>query len=126
MKHGYMHKPLMLGSALLMGALTLWGAPANATGHADAGAQKALFCSGCHGADGNMTHTGAPRLAGQSEAALVAKLKLYKSNQKMYHPMMAFLTGGLNDRDIQDLAAFYAKQPVRQSLQPYTGGTPPM
>ncbi len=125
MKHGYMHKPLVLGSALLLGTLTLWGTPADAAGNAEAGAKKAMFCSGCHGADGNLTHTGTPRLAGQSEADLVAKLKLYKSNQKIYHPMMAFLTGGLNDQDIQDLAAFYAKQPVRQSLQPYTGPTPP-
>ncbi len=124
MKHAYPHTPLLLAAALLTGALAFSGAPVNAAGKAEAGAQKALFCSGCHGSDGNMTHTGTPRLAGQSEAALVAKLKLYKSNQKMYHPMMAFLTGGLTERDIQDLAAFYAKQPVRQSLQPYTGTLP--
>jgi cytochrome c553 len=119
-----MHKPLRLVSALMLGALALWSGSAAAAGNAEAGAQKSMFCAGCHGADGNMTHTGTPRLAGQSEAELIAKLKMYKSNQKMFHPMMAFLTGGLNDQDIQDLAAFYAKQPVRQSLQPYRGITP--
>lgn len=124
MKHRFSHKSLLLGSVLLFGALSIWSETVAAGGDAAAGEKKSMFCSTCHGADGNATHTGTPRLAGQSIESFVAKMKLYKSNQKVYHPMMAFLTGGLNDQDIQDLAAFYAKQPIRQSLQPYRSPAP--
>jgi cytochrome c553 len=115
---------LFLGSALLSGAFALWTETAVAGGDAAAGAKSAMYCAYCHGADGNSTHTGTPRLAGQSAESFVAKMKVYKSNQKVFHPMMAFLTGGLGDKDVQDLAAFYAQQPVRNNSLPYAGSNP--
>jgi cytochrome c553 len=111
----------ILVALLAFASLGTLGSPAFAVGDASSGGKLALYCAYCHGADGNATHTGAPRLAGQSAETFVAKMKLYKANQKIYHPMMGFLVGGLTDRDVQDLAAFYAAQPVNQSLQPYSG-----
>ncbi len=125
MKHRFSRQSLWLGLALLLGALGLWSETVAAGGDAAAGAKSAMFCAYCHGPDGNSTYTGAPRLAGQSAESFVVKIKHYKSNQKVYHPMMAFLAGGLNGQDIEDLAAFYAAQPVKQGALPY-GGPPPL
>lgn len=125
MKYRYSRQSLLLASALLAGILAISNEAVAAGGDATAGAKAAMYCAFCHGPDGNSTYTGTPRLAGQNAESFVAKMKLYKSNNKVFHPLMAFLTGGLSDKDIQDLAAFYAAQPIRQSLQPYSG-PPPM
>ena len=126
MKHRFSRQSLLLASALLVGVLGVRSEAIAAGGDAAAGAKSAMYCAYCHGPDGNSTHTGTPRLAGQNPESFVAKMKLYKSSNKAFHPLMAFLTGGLNDQDIRDLAAFYASQPVKQSLQPYSGPPPMM
>lgn len=123
MKDGLMRRT-MLASLLALGVTGLFQQADAAGGNAANGAKSALYCAYCHGPDGNSTLTGTPRLAGQSAESFVAKMKLYKANQKVYHPMMAFLTGGLSNQDILDLGAFYASQPVTQSLQPYAGPPP--
>jgi len=84
---------------------------------ADAGARKSIFCSYCHGIDGNPYDGRAPRLAGQSSSSLIAKMKRNQPYENLNHPMLqAFVTGGcLNDQDLRNLAAFYAKQPIRLS-----------
>ncbi len=124
MKHRFSRQSMVLGSALLLGTLGLLSEAVAAGGNAAVGAKSAMFCAYCHGPDGNSTYTGTPRLAGQSAESFVAKIKFYKSNQKIYHPMMAFLAGGLNDQDILDLAAFYEAQPVKQGPLPYSGPPP--
>lgn len=117
------HGSLLPGLALLLGGLALCGGMAMASGDAAEGARKAMFCAYCHGADGNPLDARTPRLAGQSARTLIAKMKREPPYQNTEHPMMqAFVTGGcLNDRDIRNLAAFYAAQPVRQAGQPATG-----
>jgi cytochrome c553 len=124
MKHRFSRKSLLLGSVLLIGALGLWSETVAARGNVAAGAKSAMYCAYCHGPDGNSTYTGTPRLAGQSAESIAAKIKLYKSNKKVFHPMMAFLAGGLTDQDIDDLAAFYSSQPVKQGEMPYSGPPP--
>jgi len=96
----------------------LLGLP-RAGGNAAEGAKKAQFCAGCHGPDGNFTHTGSPRLAGQSEADFIKKMQVYRSGQRLYHPLMAVLSSGLKDQDVADLGAFYAAQKVGPGLKPY-------
>jgi cytochrome c553 len=120
MKHAIAQKPLLLATALMMGVLALSNQTFAGGADVAAGAQKSMFCSYCHGMDGNPVDGRAPRLAGQNAKSLVAKMKRDKPYQNMNHPMMqAFVTGGvLNDQDMQNLAAFYAKQPVRKSVQP--------
>lgn len=112
--------PVGRGLTLLAITLALAGGTALAAGNPAEGAKKAQYCAGCHGPDGNYTHTGTPRLAGQSEAQFIAKMKNYRAGAKgFYHPMMAILVNGLNDQDIADLGAFYASQKVEPSLKPY-------
>jgi len=116
MKHAIAQKYRLLGTALMLGVLAFSNQTLAGGGDAAAGARKSIFCSYCHGMDGNPIDGRAPRLAGQSAKSLVAKMKRDQPYQNMNHPMMqAFVTGGcLNDQDMQNLAAFYAKQPVRQ------------
>lgn len=104
--------PWKIGAALLLGLAAVWSESA-AAGDPAAGEKKALFCATCHGLDGNATHTGTPRLAGQPEARFITRMKHYKSGKRAYHPMMALLANGLTEQDIADLAAFYARQKPR-------------
>jgi len=120
MERRFPRKSLLLGMTLVMWGLTASNGAVAATGDAAAGAKKALFCAYCHGADGNLTDSKTPRLAGQSAKTLVVKMKHQVPYQNMHHPMMqAFVTGGvLNDRDMRNLAAYFSKQPIRQSVEP--------
>ena len=85
------------------------GAPALAGGNAEAGKAKSATCAGCHGPDGNSPAASFPKLAGQYEDYLYQSLKDYK-NGKRKNPIMAGLVAGLSDQDMQDLAAFFARQ----------------
>ncbi len=95
---------------LLLAALAL-PAAAQTKGDAKAGKEKIQMCQGCHGIEGWRTaypevfHV--PRIGGQHEAYLVAALKAYKSGERN-HPSMRAIAGSLSDKDMQDLAAFYA------------------
>jgi cytochrome c553 len=120
MQHRFPQQTLLLGMALVIGGLTVCSGTVAAGGDAAAGAKKAIFCAYCHGADGNPPDSKTPRLAGQSAKTLVGKMKRLAPYQDMHHPMLqAFVTGGcLNDRDIRNLAAYFSRQPVRQSVKP--------
>jgi cytochrome c553 len=93
-------------------------------GDPEAGARMAVFCAYCHGLDGNPFDDEAPRLAGQSESALVAKMNQPALYQNQSHFMLqTFLSAGcMRDKDVENLAAFYARQPVhprtRSAIQP--------
>lgn len=79
-------------------------------GDAEAGAQKALVCGACHGANGNSVVPEWPNLAGQHPQYTAAQLKLFKEGVRNNAVMMpnAML---LTDQDMLDLAAYFAKQP---------------
>ncbi len=76
-------------------------------GDAAAGRDKADQCSGCHGAEGVGAGLPGPTLAGQNEAYLAAALKSYKRGARS-NPMMSPIAADLGDRDIQDIAAYFA------------------
>ena len=84
-------------------------APALAGGNAEAGKAKSATCAGCHGADGNSATAMFPKLAGQHEDYLYHSLKDYKSGKRK-NPIMSGQVATLSDQDMQDLAAFFAKQ----------------
>lgn len=68
-------------------------------------------CSTCHGPDGNETLNGTfPRLAGQYAEYLVHALKSYTDGSRNNAVMMP-IASALSLEDMQDLAAFYSKQP---------------
>jgi len=101
------HKTLLSG--LFVALLAVVPIAASAAGNISSGAAKSMFCTFCHGTDGNVTYV-SPRLAGQHTANLTQTLKAYKSGQRLTHPMMNIISLGLTDQDIADLAAFYANQ----------------
>lgn len=80
-------------------------------GDAAAGKQKAGVCAACHGSDGNKTLDGTyPRLAGQHPDYLAKVLHDYKSGKRKNAIMVGQVTT-LSDKDIADLATYYASLP---------------
>ncbi|MCR9192555.1 MAG: cytochrome c4 [Gammaproteobacteria bacterium] len=83
-----------------------------AVGDPHAGEAKALTCNACHGAHGVSVQPLWPNLAGQHASYLLQQLKLYQEGKARKNPMMSPMVGTLSAQDMEDLAAFYAKQPV--------------
>ena len=79
-------------------------------GNADAGKEKSRVCGTCHGADGNSAAPDFPRLAGQHTDYMVQAMKDYKSGARK-NPIMQPQVANLSVRDMEDIAAYYAKQP---------------
>ena len=83
-----------------------------AAGDAVAGAQKTQMCQGCHGIEGWRTAFpevyNVPRIGGQHQAYLVKALLAYRSGERS-HPSMRAIAASLSDKDMADLAAYYAQ-----------------
>ena len=73
------------------------------------GATLALNCTMCHGAQG-MSTSDAPNLAGQYQEVVIKQLEDYRAGHRN-SPIMEAMAKGLKDRDIRDLAAYYAYLP---------------
>jgi cytochrome c553 len=73
------------------------------------GATLALNCTMCHGAQG-MSASNAPNLAGQYPEVIIKQLHDYKDGKRASAIMQA-LAAKLSDRDMTDLAAYYAYLP---------------
>ncbi|MBK1688418.1 c-type cytochrome [Rubrivivax gelatinosus] len=78
---------------------------------ASAGRSKAAMCMGCHNIPGYqasfpLVHK-VPKIGGQNADYLVAALVAYRKGERK-HPTMRAAAASLSDRDIADLAAFYA------------------
>ena len=78
-----------------------------AGGDPAAGKAKAAACAGCHGAKGISGNPLWPNLAGQKEAYIVKQMKAFRDG-KREDPMMAPMAKGLSDKDIANIAAYYA------------------
>lgn len=99
-----MSKPAL---AALLTACVFAGAAQAA--NPEAGKEKSRTCAACHGADGNSATADFPKLAGQHYDYLVKALKDYKSGARK-NAIMAPQVANLNQRDFEDLAAFYSHQ----------------
>jgi cytochrome c553 len=73
------------------------------------GATLALNCTMCHGAQG-MSASNAPNLAGQYPEVVIKQLYDYKAGKRS-SSIMEVLAKNLGERDIGDLAAYYASLP---------------
>lgn len=73
------------------------------------GATLALNCTMCHGAQG-MSRSDAPNLAGQYPEVVIKELEDYQAGKRQSSIMQA-LAKNLSERDIDDLAAYYAYLP---------------
>lgn len=97
----------MLGVLLATG----FSAGAMAQGSASAGEGKVDLCVACHGQTGNDSLLPAvPKLGGQGEKYLLKQLQEIKSGVREV-PLMAGMLDNLSERDLADVAAFYASQP---------------
>ncbi len=101
-----MNKTKSLIMLAMAAAFTL---PAHAGGNAEAGKAKSAPCAACHGPDGNSPTPSFPKLAGQHEDYLYHSLKDYKTGKRK-NPIMSGQVANLSDRDMKDLAAYFARQ----------------
>ncbi len=99
--------PLLLAFALI------GTAAAAETGAApDTIAARALGCSTCHGAQGDGTaESSFPRIAGKPAGYLTHQLLNFRDGRRSYPPMN-YLLAYLHDDYLQELAAYFAAQPV--------------
>ena len=98
--------------ATLVVAVLAACAPALAFG-ADVAAGQAKVqqvCQACHGIDGNSQAADYPKLGGQYPDYLAKALRDYKSGARK-NPIMAGFAATLTDKDIENVAAYYASQP---------------
>ena len=98
-----MMKPGLIAAALLLVSTAV------TAGNPEAGKEKSRTCAACHGADGNSAAGDFPKLAGQHYDYLVNTLKDYKSGARK-NAIMSPQVANLNQRDFEDLAAFYSHQ----------------
>ncbi len=70
------------------------------------GKQKAVACIACHGSDVYPGIFYTLQLGGRNADKLAIKTMKYKTG-KILHPMMAVATAFFNERDIQDITAYY-------------------
>jgi cytochrome c553 len=80
--------------------------------HSVGGLEPARACVACHGTAGKDVIPAPPVLSGQHRSYLAEALKQYKDGERGNTVMTGF-TAGLTERDIEQLAAFFA---ARQGL----------
>ena len=81
-----------------------------AAGDPVAGKAKAAVCTSCHGPDGNSVNPEWPKLAGQHAGYTAKQIHDLKAGVTRSDALMAPMIAGLSDRDIEDIAAYYAVQ----------------
>ncbi len=105
-----MKRPMTL-VALLGAALVYASGPAVAAGDPAAGKKKAAACASCHGPDGNSPNPEWPKLASQHARYIVKQLKDFKEGRRK-NSLMSPMAAPLSDQDREDLAAYFASQPI--------------
>jgi cytochrome c553 len=97
-------------SLFVAAALVLAPAAAFAADVAAGQAKVKEVCQACHGLDGNSTVADYPKLGGQYADYMMKALRDYKSGARK-NPIMAGFAATLTDKDIENVAAYYATQP---------------
>ena len=78
-------------------------------GSAEAGKNKSLTCSACHGADGNSVNPEWPSLAGQHAGYAYQQLQAFKSGDRV-NALMVGQVMLLQEQDMRDLAVYFEGQ----------------
>lgn len=73
------------------------------------------ICGTCHGIDGIAKLPVMPNIAGSDANYLAAQLKAYKAGER-FHEQMSIIAEGLEDQEIEDVAAWYASIDVSATL----------
>jgi cytochrome c553 len=99
---------LKYGFLVALGVASL---PVQSAGNVEMGKAKAIFCTVCHGFNGEVNvplwSGGTTRLAGMPTDKFVNALKAYRYGQR-FHPFMQILVLPMSEQDMEDLAAYYA------------------
>ena len=119
---------------IVLFALFTIASTSQAAGDAEAGKTKAQVCFSCHGVNGVSTNPAWPNLAGQHASYIVKQLGDFKAGTERNDPLMMGQVASLSPQDMEDLAAFFAKQKPSQGgaeeaklalgEQIYRGGNP--
>jgi cytochrome c553 len=108
----------VIGAALAMSMLgKVAGAQDAPAGDARRGKEISYTCLGCHGIEGYKNAYpmySVPRLEGQHPEYLAAALKGYRDGDRA-HLTMHSQASTLSDKDIQDIAAYFAGKPLSPS-----------
>ena len=87
-------------------------------GDIEAGKDKSIVCSACHGKDGNSINPIWPSLAGQHKKYTINTLKAYQNDTRVDAVMKAQLMG-LTEKDFEDIAAYYNVQKMEKQDYDY-------
>jgi cytochrome c553 len=98
-------KRLLAASFLIAACVPVYAA----SGDAEAGQKKSAPCAACHGPNGVSVGPEFPNLAGQYQDYLERALTHYK-NGKRKNAIMTAQVANLSQKDILDLAAYFASQ----------------
>jgi cytochrome c553 len=85
-----------------------------------AGKAAAAGCAGCHGETGVTETPGMPNLVGLDPAYVVAAIKSYKSGRRK-NDVMSALVSGLSEKDMKNLALYFALQKPARAKTPAPG-----
>ena len=108
--------------AVVSAALMIAGSCAVAADAGDPaeGKRKTTMCIGCHGIGGYKTVFpevySVPKIGGQHAAYIVKALQEYKAGNRN-HPTMRAIAAGLSDKDMADLAAYYASDSMKSAAK---------
>ena len=109
--------PAVVSAALMVAGSCALAADA---GDPAEGKKKTSMCVGCHGIGGYKTvfpevyHV--PKIGGQHAAYIVKALQEYKAGNRS-HPSMRAIAAGLSDKDMADLAAYYASDAMKSAAK---------
>jgi cytochrome c553 len=106
---------LLESLALYFAAQTPVKRAAPTRGDAKAGEPLTAMCGGCHGSRGVSDDAATPSLAGQDAEYLIKASKAYRTTRKNWG--MQRYIAGLGDKDIENIAAFYAAQEPKAADQ---------
>ena len=87
-------------------------------GSIEAGKDKAVTCTACHGPEGNSVNPLWPNIAGQSATYIVSQVTAFRDgandpeNAQRYDALMSPQSMALSDQDIRDLAVYFESLPA--------------
>ena len=102
-------KKLLIASAFIVAAFGTHAAEM-IVGDPEAGKQKAMTCSACHGMDGNSPISAFPKLAGLGEKYLLTQMQHIREGVRPVAQMVGQVDN-LSDQDLADIAAYYTSFP---------------
>lgn len=106
-----------------LAALVFIGCAADASaaeGDPAAGKRQTLTCNGCHG---QSSMKNVPLLGGQDPAYFVAAMRAYQEGTRP-HATMRDVAKAFGDRDLRNLAAWYAQSPAPEAEDPAAEAPP--